>query len=131
MLLNAKATLNETMDYKASTCELQPQTLLVCLSSMPVLQQEAEPPVKKYFHIEIFLFFLLIIIFAKLLSYSRAEKKQEYTLKKKKRHSAYWLCHRTVLLIHAESCCSRSQGRDLSRKGKPLKMRAAAAQNKH
>lgn len=84
MLLNAKATLNETMDYNASTCELQPQTLLVCLSSMPVLQQEAEPPVKKYFHIEIFLFFLLIIIFAKLLSYNRAEKKQEYTLKKKK-----------------------------------------------
>lgn len=49
MLLNAKA-LNETMDFIASTYELQPQTLLVCLSAVSVLEQEAEPPKKKYFH---------------------------------------------------------------------------------
>lgn len=122
MRLNAKATLNETMDYVASTHELQPQPLLVCLSAVSILEQEAEPPVKNistegFF----FFFFLLTIISAKLLSYGRVGKNQEYITKKKVRHSAYCLCHRTVLLTHAESCCSQSQGRGLSRKGKPLK----------
>lgn len=101
MLLNAKATLNETMDYVASTYELQPQTLLVCLSSMSVLQQEAETPIKKYFHRGVFLFFLLIIIFAKLLSYSRAEKKQEYIFKKKKKKT---LCS----LLMPQNCTAHS-----------------------
>lgn len=47
MLFNAKAMLNESMDYIISTYELQQQLLLVCLSAISILNQETESPIKK------------------------------------------------------------------------------------
>lgn len=114
MLLNAKA-LNETMDFIASTYELQPQTLLVCLSAVSVLEQEAEPP-KKSISTEGYSFCLLTIISAKFLSYGRAEKNQEHTTKKKKRDSAYayptevycsFMLSLAAPKVRAEACAGR------------------------
>jgi len=38
MLLNPKATLNESMDYVTSTYELQQQLLLMCLLAISILE---------------------------------------------------------------------------------------------
>lgn len=47
MLLNAIATLNESMDYIISTHELQQQLLLLCLSAVSILEKETETPIKR------------------------------------------------------------------------------------
>lgn len=47
MLLNAKTTLNESIDYIISTYELEQQLLLVCLSAISILELETESPIKK------------------------------------------------------------------------------------
>lgn len=114
------------MDYIASTYELQPQTLLVCLSALSVLEEEAELPVKKYFHWGIFFFSL--VIFAKLLSYGRAEKIQEHATKKKKKKDTLLIAYATELYCSFMLSLAAPEARA---EGEAFKTRATVAQKKY
>lgn len=130
MLFNAKATLNESMDYIISTYELQQQLLLVCLSAISILNQETESPIKKNHSTE-GLFFLLTILLIKLLNYSRVGKNREYMRKKEKRHPAYCLSCRTVLLVQDRVLLLLKPVQMFAQEGGALKTRAIPANNKH
>lgn len=121
MLFNAKATLNESMDYIISTYELQQQLLLVCLSAISILNQETESPIKKKsFHWGII--FSADYSFNQTSELQQSWEKQGIYEEKKRKDTLLIACPAELYCsFRTESCCSWSQCKCLPRKGEPLK----------